>query len=253
MRTGEWSDTGIESAGQIYDSNEVDVLPPVEPSKIICLYGNYVEHLRESGFKIPEDIPERPQLFLKSPNTIAGHKDTITLPKPVAKHNEPKDFGEIEVGKERIDYEAELGVVISRRSRNVSEKDAVDAIRGFTCVNDLSNRDDQFAEQNWVRGKAFDNAAPIGPVIASPELVPEEPRVRLRLNGELKQDSSNDKFVFSVSEVIAEITKLITLEPGDVIAMGTPSGVGPLSDGDTTQIEIEGIGTLENYFRRSPE
>lgn len=249
VRTGDWTESEIESGGQIYNPEEVNILPPVEPSKIICLYGNYVEHLRESGYDIPEDMPERPQFFLKSPNTITGHQTTINLPSPSTEQDNLPNLGDIETGKGRIDYEAELGVVIKDQCKKVSERDVGKVIWGFTCLNDLSNRDDQSIEHNWVRGKSFDNAAPIGPVIAPYGSVPEEPRVRLKLNGNTKQDSKNDKFVFSVSEVIAEITKLITLEPGDVIAMGTPSGVGPLSDGDKTEVIIEGVGTLENYFK----
>ncbi len=248
VRTGDWTESGIESGGQIYDPEEVNILPPVDPSKIICLYGNYVEHLRESGYSIPEDMPERPQFFLKSPNTITGHRVTITLPSPSTEREDLPNLGDIETGKGRIDYEAELGVVIGDQCKRVPEENAGEVIWGFTCVNDLSNRDDQSIEHNWVRGKSFDNAAPIGPVIAPFDSVPKEPRVRLKLNGNMKQDSKKDQFVFSVSEVIAEITELITLEAGDVIAMGTPSGVGPISEGDTTEVIIEGVGTLENHF-----
>lgn len=250
VRTGNWTGSGIESAGKVYDFDEVNVLPPVDPSKIICLYGNYIEHLRESGYDIPEDMPDRPQFFLKSPNTVTGHRATIALPSPSTKRNNLPNMGDIETGKGRIDYEAELGVVIQKQCKNVSKENAEKAIWGYTCVNDLSNRDDQSIEHNWVRGKSFDNAAPIGPVIAPYDSVSGEPRVRLKLNGKTKQDSKNDEFVFSVTEVISEITKLITLERGDIIAMGTPSGVGPLSDGDTTEVIIEGVGTLENYFER---
>jgi 2-keto-4-pentenoate hydratase/2-oxohepta-3-ene-1,7-dioic acid hydratase in catechol pathway len=149
-------------------------------------------------------------------------------------------------GKERIDYEAELGVVIGEQCRNVSQPNAQDVIAGYTCVNDLSNRDDQAIEQNWVRGKAFDNAAPIGPLIATPEHVPEDATIESRVNGELKQSSSRDQFIFSVPELIEEITTYMTLEPGDVISTGTPAGVGPLADGDEVEIEIEGIGTLRH-------
>lgn len=249
-REGEWTDNGIKAAGTIYEPEEVNILPPANPSKIICLYGNYKRHLEESGYKIPEQLPDRPKFFLKAPNTVAGHKDTIPLPTPTTEKEELENMGKIETGKGRIDYEAELGVVTGKQGRNVTEKNAENIVKGFTCVNDLSNRDDQTVERNWVRGKSFDNAAPIGPVIASPDLVPEEPQVQLKLNGEVKQDSSSDEFVFSVEEVITEITKLITLEPDDVIAMGTPSGVGPLSNGDKTEVIIEGVGTLVNYYSK---
>lgn len=139
-------------------------------------------------------------------------------------------------------------MVIGRQCRNVAEEDALDVVEGYTCVNDLSNRDDQRQEQNWVRGKSFDNAAPIGPVVATPEHVsdPEDPRVRLWLNGEKKQDSEDDSLVFNVSEVIAEFTEHLTLERGDVIAMGTSGHPTSLSDGDTVEIEVDGVGRLEH-------
>jgi len=148
--------------------------------------------------------------------------------------------------KERIDFEAELGVVIGSQCRNVPADQAEDVIAGYTCVNDISNRDDQRQEQNWVRGKAFDNAAPMGPVLATPDEVPSDASISLQVNGETKQDSTIENLIFSVPELIEEITTLMTLEPGDVIATGTPAGVGPLSDGDEVAIDIEGIGTLSH-------
>ncbi|MFB6157935.1 MAG: fumarylacetoacetate hydrolase family protein [Haloferacaceae archaeon] len=227
VRTGEWVDGRVSFAGETYDVDEVNVLPPVEPTKIVCIGLNYRAHAEETD----SEIPDRPLLFLKPPNTLAGHGDRITLP----------------AGKERVDHESEVGVVIDEQCRHVDAADAMDVVRGFTCVNDVSNRDDQRQEQNWVRGKAFDNAAPIGPVVATPDEVPEHPEVRLRLNGEVKQESSTDDLIFPIPELIEEITTYITLEPGDVIATGTPSGVGPLSDGDTVEVEVEGVGTLRNH------
>ncbi|MFT4885422.1 MAG: 2-keto-4-pentenoate hydratase/2-oxohepta-3-ene-1,7-dioic acid hydratase in catechol pathway [Natronomonas sp.] len=204
----------------------MEVLPPTDPSKIVCVGLNYADHAEEQG----KEVPDRPLLFLKTPNTVASHEQTVELPE----------------GKERLDYEAELGVVIGERASDVSEAEASDVIAGFTCVNDISNRDDQAVETNWVRGKAFDDAAPIGPVVASPDEVPMDASVECRVNGELRQDSSREQFIFTVPELIAEITNYITLEPGDVISTGTPEGVGPLSDGDTVEIEVEGVGTLRN-------
>jgi len=125
----------------------------------------------------------------------------------------------------------------------------MDVVAGYTCLNDITNRDDQEREQNWVRAKAFDNACPIGPNVATPEHVPEDASIECRVNGETKQSSSRDNLIFSVEEIIAEITEYLTLEPGDVIATGTPAGVGPLSDGDTVEVEIEGIGTLKHSVR----
>ncbi len=229
VRDGEWTDDGIAFADETYAPDEVDVLPPTEPSKIVCIGLNYADHAEEQD----EDIPERPMLFLKPPNATAGQGDTVTLPGR----------------KERIDFEAELGVVIGEQCRHVPEDDAEDVIAGYTCVDDLSNRDDQRIEQNWVRGKAFDNAAPMGPVLATPDEVPEDARVTLRVNGETRQDSSREQFIFSVPELIAEITTYLTLEPGDVIATGTPEGVGPLSDGDRVEVEIEGVGILAHDVR----
>jgi len=173
-------------------------------------------------------VPDRPLLFLKGPNAVATHGSTVTLP----------------AGKERIDWEAEFAVVIDRQCRNVAREEALSYVAGYTCLNDISNRDDQDREVQWVRGKAFDNAAPMGPVLATPEEVPDDARIELRVDGETKQSSSIDQFFFSVPELIAEISQYLTLEAGDVISTGTPAGVGPLSDGDHVEVEIEGIGTL---------
>jgi 2-keto-4-pentenoate hydratase/2-oxohepta-3-ene-1,7-dioic acid hydratase in catechol pathway len=190
---------------------------------------NYADHAAERG----KEVPDRPLLFLKTPNTVTSHDAEI----------------ELLAGKERIEHEAELGVVIGRRCRGVDAADAESVIEGFTCVNDISNRDDQRVETNWVRGKSFDDAAPIGPVIASPDEVSEDAAVRCRVNGELRQEAPRSRFIFSIPELIEEITAYMTLEPGDVISTGTPEGVGPLSDGDTVEVEVEGVGTLRNRVR----
>ncbi|MFP8952674.1 fumarylacetoacetate hydrolase family protein [Natrialbaceae archaeon A-arb3/5] len=232
IRRGEYDDGQIRFANESYhiDDESIDILPPAEPTKIVCIGRNYAAHAEEMG----DDVPDRPLLFLKGPNALAGHGDTVTAP----------------AGKDRIDHEAELGVVIGEQCRHVPEADAMDVVAGFTCVNDVSNRDDQREEQNWIRGKAFDGAAPMGPVLATPDEVPDDAFVRTFVNGERKQDGSLDQLIFSIPELIAEITTYLTLEPGDVIATGTPEGVGPLEDGDTVEIEVEGIGTLEHEIRR---
>ena len=229
VRSGVLEGETVSFGGATYDLEAVDVLPPCEPSKIVCVGKNYADHADEMGGA----VPDRPLLFLKPPNTLAGHGDTVTLP----------------AGKERIDHEAELGVVIGAQCRNLSSNEAMDAVAGFTCVNDLSNRDDQRREQNWIRGKAFDGAAPIGPAIAPPELVPPDAAVRCRVNGDLVQDGARDQLVFDVPDLIAEITQYMTLEPGDVVATGTPAGVGPLADGDRVEVDIEGVGTLTHEVR----
>ncbi|MFB6133592.1 MAG: fumarylacetoacetate hydrolase family protein [Halanaeroarchaeum sp.] len=226
VRQGEWTDQGIEFADQVYDPVEVDVLSPTEPSKIVCVGLNYADHAEERD----SEIPDRPLLFLKTPNTVATHGSTIPLP----------------AGKERVDHEAELGVVIGSQARDVAADEAMEYVAGYTIVNDVSNRDDQDVEQNWVRGKSFDGAAPMGPVLADPGDVPADATVELRVNGEVRQRSTIDQFIFSVPALIEEITTYMTLEPGDVISTGTPSGVAPLDDGDHVEVEIEGIGVLEH-------
>jgi len=224
IRTGARTNGTITFADRQYSVDEVDILPPVSPSKIVCVGLNYKDHAEEAE----ASLPDRPLLFLKGPNTVAGHGDTVTLPK----------------GKERIDYEAELAAVVGEQCRNVSREEAMDVLAGFTCLNDLSNRDDQQVEQNWIRGKAFDNSAPFGPVVAPVEDVPSDASIVLRQNGEVRQDSSRDKMIFSIPEIVEEVTQYMTLEEGDVIATGTPAGIGPLQPGDTIEIEIEGVGTL---------
>ena len=241
VRTGEWLDgdgdpadaaTAGTEAGTIrfgerkFDPASVDLLAPCQPTKIVCVGRNYAAHAEE----FDSEVPERPLLFLKGPNAVAPpNSDVSLLP-----------------GKERIDYEAELGVVIGEQCRNVAEADAMDVVAGYTGVNDLSNRDDQREEQNWIRGKAFDGAAPLGPVVADPGHVPDDATIRLRHDGEVVQDSTIDRLFFGVPELIAEITTFLTLEPGDVIATGTPSGVGPVEPGDGVEVEIEGVGTLRH-------
>jgi 2-keto-4-pentenoate hydratase/2-oxohepta-3-ene-1,7-dioic acid hydratase in catechol pathway len=230
VRTGEWHGDSVSFADATYDVDEVEILAPSEPSKIICIGINYADHAEETGI----DVPDRPMLFLKTPNTVAAHGDTITLPE----------------GKEQVDWEAELGVVIGEQCRNVDAEDAESVVDGYTVVCDISNRDDQREEQNWVRGKAFDGAAPMGPVVADPEHLADDAGVSLRVNGETKQSSDISQLIFSVPELIEEISTYMTLEPGDVISTGTPSGVGGLEDGDEVAVEIEGVETLEFTAQR---
>jgi len=229
VRRGAITDGKIRFGDQHYTMSEVDVLPPCEPTKIVCVGLNYADHAAERD----SELPDRPLLFFKTPNTVSAHGSTVRLP----------------AGKERVDWEAELAVVIGEQCRNVAVEDAMAVVEGYTCLNDISNRDDQDTEQNWVRGKAFDNAAPMGPVVATPDEVPDDATIELRVDGETKQASSIDQFIFSVPELIAEITTHLTLEAGDVISTGTPAGVGPLSDGDHVAVDIEGIGTLEHDVR----
>ncbi|WP_115865023.1 fumarylacetoacetate hydrolase family protein [Halorussus litoreus] len=225
-RVGEWTEDGIRAAGRTYDESEIDVLPSAEPSKIVCVGLNYADHAAERD----SEVPDRPLLFLKPPSALSSHGDTVPLP----------------AGKERVDHEAELAFVMGEQARNVSADEAMDYVAGFTCMNDVSNRDDQRREQNWVRGKAFDNSAPLGPVLATPDEVPDDAAVELRVNGETRQSSSRAEFIWTVPELVEEITTYVTLEPGDVVSTGTPSGVAPIEDGDTVEVEVEGVGVLRH-------
>ena len=230
VRHGEWHGDAVSFAGETYDLDEVDLLAPSEPSKIVCVGRNYVAHAEEQD----ADVPDRPLLFLKGPNTVAAHGDTVTLP----------------AGKERVEWEAELGVVVGKQAKHVDADEAMEYVAGYTCVDDVSNRDDQRSESQWARGKAFDGAAPIGPCVADPEHLPEDATIQTRVDGEVKQDATIDQMVFDVPALIEEVTQYMTLEPGDVIATGTPDGVGPFDDGDSVEVEVEGVGTLEHEVTR---
>lgn len=214
-------------------------LPFERPQKIICVGLNYRDHAAEQG----TELPKAPLLFAKWPNTLIGPGETIVL---------PQDAHE-------VDYEAELGVVIDRRTRSVSERDALDAVRGYVCLNDVSARDLQFADKQWTRGKSPDTFCPVGPRLVAREQIddPQGLAIRCVLNGETMQDSSTAQMVFSVAEIIAYISRTITLEPGDLIATGTPAGVGIfrdpkvlLKDGDEVTVEVEGLGALTNPVKR---
>lgn len=218
----------IALGNETFSPGDVDVLPPCDPSKIVCVGLNYEDHAAERN----ESIPSRPSFFLKPPSAVAAHGETITLPG----------------GEQRFDYGAEFAVVISDRCTNVRAKNAMDVVAGYTCLNDISNRDDSL-EQNWVRAKAFDGAAPIGPVISQPENVPNDASIQLRVNGSLKQDSSIDSLIVPIGDLIEQLTSFMTLQQGDIISTGAPAGVGPLHDGDEIEIDIEGIGALAHSVR----
>ena len=203
------------------------LLPPCAPSKIVCVGRNYVEHAKE--FNSP--VPTEPLIFLKPPSSLIGSGGAIILPK----------------ASERVDYEGELGVVIGRRARNVKCSDAHGYILGYTCVNDVSARDFQRKDSQWTRGKGFDTFCPVGPcVVPRDEVDLKSLRVRTFLDGEKKQDAPITDMIFDLDVIIEFVTAFMTLEPGDLIATGTPSGVGPLQPGSNIRIEIEGVGVLEN-------
>jgi len=228
VRAGELEGGVIRSDGGRYALEEVGLRAPCAPSKLICVGRNYADHAKELG----NETPTRPLLFFKPPSAVIGPDEGIVLPSD----------GEIH-------YEAELAVVIGRRCRNISAEDASGVILGFTCMNDVTDRTAQAWEKNWVRAKGFDTSAPLGPWIV-PFAEADGPfHVTLRLNGELRQEGTTSSFIFGIPELIETITRTMTLEPGDVIATGTPAGVGALSAGDVVEIEIDGIGLLRNPVR----
>lgn len=221
VRIGNWLEDGIEAAGRIYPSEDVDVLPPVEPTKVLGIHQNW-----QGRFDTPADYPDPPRMWLKGgPNVLAGHGDTVPIP-----------------ASGDVRFEAELAVVVGEQCRHVSEAEAAQVIAGYTCLNDISDG----SHSNEFRTKSFDNAAPIGPVLASPDLVPDVPRIRLWQNGELRVDVTDDAFVYTPPELVAAYSTYVTLEPGDVIGTGNPGGSEMLADGDSIAIEIEGIGRLEH-------
>ncbi|MFB6299273.1 MAG: fumarylacetoacetate hydrolase family protein [Halobacteriales archaeon] len=226
VRNGSWSDGEVTFSDQTYAADSVEILPPTSPSKIVCIGHNYERHVEELG----EEMPDRPVIFLKPPNTYAGHGDTVAIPREL----------------DHIDYEAELGVVIGEQCRRVPKADAMDVVAGYTAVNDVTNRTEVGDDAHLVRVKAFDGSAPMGPVVAPPEMVPDDASVQCRVNGELRQDGQLDDLIFPIPELIAEITRFMTLDAGDVISTGTPEGVGSLVDGDLVTIDIDGMPSLEH-------
>ncbi len=210
------------------------MLPIERPGKIVCVGLNYRDHAEEQG----AELPAEPLLFAKFPNALVGPGEPIVIPPLVTK----------------CDYEAELGVVIGSRVRNVSKENAFEAVLGYLCANDVSARDLQFSDGQWTRGKSVDTFCPVGPLVAADEISdPHNLRIRAIVSGEVLQDSTTANLIFGVDEVIAHATKTMTFEPGDLILTGTPAGVGVFRDpprllqpGDEVTIEIEGVGSLTN-------
>ncbi len=225
---GTLMDEVVVAEGRTYALANVTLVAPCTPTKLVCVGRNYAAHAKELG----NEVPEKPLLFFKPPSAVIGPGEDIVLPTGPDVH-----------------YEAELAVVIGTRCRNVSARDAGRVILGYTCLDDVSDRTAQKWEKNWVRAKGFDTSAPLGPVIVTPDEIGEPFHVRLRLNGEVRQDGSTGDFIFPIPELIETITAFMTLEPGDVIATGTPEGVGPLRSGDVVEVEIDGIGVLRNPVR----
>lgn len=203
---------------------DVELLAPCCPSKIVCVGLNYVEHAKELNMKLPEE----PILFLKPPSAVIGPEAQIVVP----------EFSQ------RVDYEGELGVVIGKRCKAIAADEAKKYILGYTCFNDVTARDLQQKDGQWTRAKSFDTFAPFGPWIGC--IDPGDADIKTRVNGQVKQSSNTSDLIFGVPSLIEFISSVVTLEPGDVIATGTPPGVGRLEKGDVVEVEIEGIGVLKN-------
>lgn len=219
----------------------------VAPSKIIALGLNYAEHIAESvSVKVrgmDPEAPSEPVLFPKTPNCLIGNGEAICLPAIVDRY----DFE-----NPRTDYEAELAFIISKRCKNVPAEDAFDVILGYTAMNDVSQRNIQNGDRSgWFRGKSFDTFGPIGPVLVRAADIgdPQGLRVQCRLNGKTVQDGNTSQMIFPIPEIVSYVSRNFTLYPGDIILTGTPSGVGPIGDGDVVEVEIEGIGVLSNPVR----
>jgi 2-keto-4-pentenoate hydratase/2-oxohepta-3-ene-1,7-dioic acid hydratase in catechol pathway len=216
----------IRTTDRTYNLNEVKLLAPCEPSKIVALGVNYRSHGEEMSHRIPAE----PLIFIKPDTAVIGPDDNIVYPE----------------SSERVDYEGELGVVIGKRAWKVPREKALDYILGYTCVNDVTARDIQARDKQWTRSKGFDTFCPIGPCVQT-ELDPDNTLLETRLNGEIRQQTSTGDLIFSACELVSFISNVMTLLPGDVIATGTTSGVGPMQPGDTVEVTIENIGTLRNY------
>ncbi len=209
---------------------QVDLLPPVEPTKIVGIGRNYRGHSREMG----NPVPKEPLLFLKPTSAIIGPGDAILYPDV----------------SERVDYEGELAVVIKKEARGLSEEaDIEEYVLGYTCFNDITARDLQAKDVQFTRAKSFDTFAAVGPCVAN-GIDPARLRIKTFLNGKLRQSASTRNMVFSVPSLVRYISCVMTLYPGDIIATGTPEGIGPMSPGDRVDIQIEGIGTLSNMVRK---
>ncbi|WP_324761036.1 fumarylacetoacetate hydrolase family protein [Haloarcula sp. GH36] len=227
---------GTEALTQV-DADDVSLLAPVpRPGKIVCCGLNYRDHAEEQD----ESIPERPMLFGKAPTAVTNPGDPIIHPAPD--------------GDEQVDYEVELGVIIGERCTDCTESDAYDHVAGYTILNDISGRTAQQTDGQFFRGKSYDTFAPMGPALVSgDDFDPNSVDVELRVDGETKQSSNTEQFIFDVGELVSYISQSMTLRPGDVISTGTPGGVGIFRDpvevlepGQTTEAEIAGIGTLRN-------
>jgi len=221
IRVGVWTEPGIVLPEESIAFDEVDVLPPVDPGKIVGVTPNHASQF--NGDEIPEI-----DIFLKPSNAVVGHDRQVELP----------------LRDEIINYEAELGIVVGMHCSDITSEQAGSVVAGFTCTNDLT----KVSENTLNRQKVFNRAIPIGPVLVGSEAVPTDATIEMHVNGSREQRFTRDEYVHSVERVVSEVSSLIALEPGDIITMGTATGIGALSSGDETEVYIEGIGTLRTRF-----
>ena len=217
---------GIAPMRTTHAMADVRLLAPTRPSKMLCIGLNYRDHAKEMG----KPLPEEPVLFLKPTTALAGPGEPIVYPKMAG----------------RVDYEAELAVVIGRRARSVPIEEAGACILGYTCFNDVTARDLQSKDGQWTRAKSFDTFGVVGPWIETDPGDVRRLAVTCRLNGQVKQKSNTDQLAFDGPHLVSWASRIMTLEPGDILATGTPAGIGPMKPGDTVEVEVEGIGVLSN-------
>lgn len=218
--------SGWSATGTFYPLTQVKLLPPAEPSKIVCLGRNFSEHAAELG----NAVPKEPLIFLKPPSSIIGPEEPIVLP-PVS---------------QRVDYEGELALIIGRRcSQLTADADVHPYVLGYTCLNDVTARDLQKADVQFTRAKGFDTFCPVGPLIET-ELDLQTASIETFVNGQRKQSAAVTEMIFGVDVIIRWVSRMMTLLPGDIISTGTPAGIGPLKAGDIVEVAVSGVGTLRN-------
>ena len=222
-------DTNLQKTQELWYFDEVELLAPAAPSKIVCVGRNYAAHAKELG----NEVPAEPLLFLKAPSAIIAHGDEVVIP--------PQS--------NQVEHEGELAVVIGRTCKDIkNDEDPFEYILGYTCLNDVTARDVQRNDIQFTRGKSFDTFCPMGPFVET-ELDVSDLRVMTRVNGETRQDGRTSQMVFPVEFLLRYISRQMTLQAGDVIATGTPSGVSKMESGDVCEIEVEGVGVLRNHVR----
>lgn len=213
---------------EVISLSDVQLLPPCNPSKVVCVGLNYKDHAAEVNLELPKE----PLLFLKPNTSVIAIDEDVIYPEQ----------------SKQVDYEAELAIVIGKKAKNVTESEAKEVIFGYTCANDVTARDIQFGDGQWTRGKSFDTFCPIGPGIVK-TINEENAKIELLVNGEVKQSSNINQLIFPVDHLVSYVSSVMTLLPGDVILTGTPHGIGPVQVGDEMTVTIEGIGELTNKIK----